>query len=137
MIPLRAKIVAVVLAVAIFAFILNMVRRKKLKEEYSVLWVMLSALLVVLAAWSELLVRFTRLVGAQSSNSLIFFFGFVFVLLLLLSFTVRLSKTAEENKEMAQRIALLQNEIDELRRKKLAQPRGGSQDNVDSREDKE
>jgi hypothetical protein len=137
MIPLRAKIVAVVLAVAIFVFILNMVRRKKLKEEYSVLWVVLSALLVVLAAWSELLVRFTRLVGAQSSNSLIFFFGFVFVLLLLLSFTVRLSRASEENKEMAQRIALLQNEIDEIRRRKEPRIGGHSQSNGDAREDKE
>jgi len=135
MIPLRAKIVAVVVAVAVFVFILNMVRKKRLKEEYSVLWILLSAFLVVLASWSELLVGLTRLIGAQSSNSVIFFFGFVFVFLLLLSFTVRLSKAAIESKEMAQRIALLEGEIDELKREEQERVEGFSESDTVCRED--
>ncbi|MFH0777900.1 MAG: DUF2304 domain-containing protein [Candidatus Eisenbacteria bacterium] len=115
MIPFRAKMIAVLVAVMIFVFILHMVRRKKLKEEYSVLWVLLSAFLILLASWSGLLVGLTRLIGAQSSNSVIFFFGFVFVFLMLLSFTIRLSKAADENKEMAQRMALLEGELEDLK----------------------
>ena len=117
MIPFRAKLTAIIIAVAIFIFILHMVRRKKLKEEYSFLWILLSALLIVFASWSELLIGLTNLIGAQSSNSVIFFFGFVFLILLLLSFTMRLSKADEENKDMAQKIALLESEVEELKEK--------------------
>lgn len=120
MIPFRAKLTAIIIAVVIFIFILQMVRRKKLKEEYSFLWILLSALLVVFASWSKLLIGLTKLIGAQSSNSVIFFFGFVFLILLLLSFTMRLSKADEENKDMAQKIALLESEVEELKEKEGA-----------------
>ena len=117
MIPFRAKMVAIAMAVMLFAFVLNMVRKKKLREEYSVLWVLLSAALILLASWSRLLVGLTRLVGAESANSVIFFFGFLFVLLLLLSFTIVLSRSRDESKEMAQRIALLESDIRDLEKK--------------------
>jgi hypothetical protein len=119
--------IAIAVAVMLFVFILNMVRKKKLREEYSVLWVLMSAALIILSSWSRLLVGLTRLVGAESANSVIFFFGFVFVFLLLLSFTIVLSKSRNENKEMAQRIALLENEILDLRKLESARQTSGGQ----------
>ena len=116
MIPLQAQIIAVLLALFLFVFTFDLVRRKKLKEEYSFFWILLSALLVVFASWFDLLIGVTRLIGAYSAYSVIFFFGFVFVIFVLLHFSVRLSKGAEENKNMAQKIALLEAEIEELKR---------------------
>ena len=114
-IPLRAQIIAVVIAVLLFIYVFDLVRRKKLREEYSLFWMILCALLVLFAAWSHLLVSVTRLMGAVSANSVVFFFGFVFIIALLLHVTVRLSKSAEEIKNMAQKIALLEGEIVKLR----------------------
>jgi len=116
MIPLRAQVVAILLAVLLLLLTLDLVRRKKLKEEYSVFWILLSALLVIFASWSDLLIGVTRLVGAYSANSIVFFFGFVFLVLVLLHISVVLSGSAEASKDMAQKIALLDAEIEELKR---------------------
>ncbi|MFX0134632.1 MAG: DUF2304 domain-containing protein [Candidatus Hodarchaeota archaeon] len=115
MIPFRAQIMAVVMAVTIFGFTFYLVRKKKLKEEYSVLWLLMTILLVIFALWSRLLLLLTRLLGMFNINSTIFFFGFVFVILTLLHFSVKLSKSAEGEKNMAQKIALLEYTIKELK----------------------
>jgi len=115
--PFRAQMIAGFTAVIIFAFVLELVRRKHLSEEYSLLWLFMSAGLAVFAFWSAALVAVTRLVGAYSANSVIFFFGLAFVMAVLLHFSVRLTRLAENQKNLAQTIALLRQRLDSLERK--------------------
>jgi len=111
--PLRAQIVAVIGCVFLFVFVLELVRRRRLKEEYSILWMGVSLGTAVLAAWGGLLLRITRLVGAYSANSVIFFFGLLFLLGLVLHLTVRVSGLTEQNKNLAQQLALLAGRLEE------------------------
>ena len=67
----------------------------------------------LLAAWSGLLSGVTRLVGAYSANSVIFFFGLLFLAATVLHLTVRVSGLTEDNKDLAQELALLRSRLDE------------------------
>ena len=110
--PLRAQIVAFIGCLGLFLFVLELVRRRKLREEYSILWMAVSLGIAVLAGWSDLLLFVKRTVGAYSANSVIFFFGLLFLMGVVLHLTVRVSGLAETNKDLAQEIALLRRRLE-------------------------
>lgn len=115
--PVRAQIVAVIGCIVLFLFVLELVRRRRLREEYSILWMAVSLGTAVIAAWGGLLLGITRLVGAISANSVIFFFGLLFLMGLVLHLTVRVSGLTEQNKDLTQRLALLANRLEEAEKR--------------------
>jgi hypothetical protein len=123
LLPVRAQIVALIGCLVLFLFVLELVRRRRLREEYSILWMAVSLGTAVLAAWSGLLLGLTRLVGAISANSVIFFFGLLFLMGLVLHLTVRVSGLTEQNKDLAQSLALLQQRLDAAERSSEAPSR--------------
>ena len=87
----RIRIVTILGALGVLLLVLELVRRRKLKEEYSVLWVGTALIVLVLAVWYGLLNSITKLIGAAAPASTIFFFGLLFFLVLMLHFSVRIS----------------------------------------------
>jgi hypothetical protein len=116
--PFRAQMVAAFLALAMFIFCVDLVRRRKLKEEYSLLWIGVTAAMTVLAFWGDLLVTISRLMGALNANSIIFLFGLGFLTLVAVHYSIRLSDLTDRNKDLAQSVAILSSEIEELKREK-------------------
>ncbi|NNF06457.1 MAG: DUF2304 domain-containing protein [Candidatus Eisenbacteria bacterium] len=111
--PFRAQVVAIIGCALLFLFVLELVRRRKLKEEYSMLWMAVSLGMAVLAIFSDLLLGITKAMGAYSANSVIFFFGLLFLLAAVLHLTVKVSGLAEENKNLVQELALLRGKLEE------------------------
>jgi hypothetical protein len=107
MITLNLRIIGIVGSLALLALILELVRRRQLKEEYTVLWVITSVVLLLLAAWAGLLKSLTNLIGASSQASTLYFFGLIFVVSLLMHFSVRVSRLERRVVAMMQEIALL------------------------------
>ena len=112
--PVRAQVIAVIGCVILFLFVLELVRRNRLKEEYSMLWMGVSLGTAVLAAWGDLLLGITRAMGAVSANSVIFFFGLLFLMGLVLHLTVKVSGLSEHNKDLIQEVALLEQRLSQL-----------------------
>lgn len=102
----RSQMVAGVTALLLAVYVLNLVRRRRLSEEYSVLWMLATVGVTVLAFWTGLLHTITRLFGALYDTSTIFFFGFVFVFVSLLQHSMKLTRLENENRELARALAL-------------------------------
>jgi hypothetical protein len=115
----KIRIIAIIGSVALLLFIIDLVRRRRLKEEYSVLWVTTALVLLALALSGGLLQRLTHAIGAISQASTLFFFGIIFVVFLLLHFSVRVSKLERRLTATIQEVAL-QGE-----RNRVAAPEGG------------
>lgn len=107
MISTNLRIIAIAGSVALLLFIVELVRRRKLKEEYSVLWVITALMLLLLAVWGGLLRDLTHAIGAISQASTLYFFGLLFVVFLLLHFSVRVSNLERRVIVLLQEIALL------------------------------
>jgi hypothetical protein len=101
------RIIAIAGSLALLLFIIELVRRRRLKEEYSVLWVATAILLLLLAAFGGLLRGFTNAIGASSQASTLYFFGLIFVVFLLLHFSLRVSALERRVIVLLQEIALL------------------------------
>lgn len=107
MISTNLRIIAIAGSLALLMFIVELVRRRRLKEEYSVLWVATALVLLLLAVWSGLLRDLTHAIGAVSQASTLYFFGLLFVVFLLLHFSVRVSNLERRVVVLLQEIALL------------------------------
>jgi hypothetical protein len=124
MISTNTRIVAIAGSLALLIFVIELVRRRRLKEEYSALWVIVATVLLVLAAWGGLLHSLTHAIGAVSESSTLFLFGLLFIILLLLNFSVRVSLLERRLTALVQEIALLTSDRQPPtpRREALADP---------------
>jgi hypothetical protein len=113
---IRVKIVALIISLGMLFLIIELVRRRKLREEYSWLWLLTGSIILALMMWVDLLKWITHLIGAIVPSSTIFFFAFLFLMLISLHFSVVISKLTDRHKELAQRYALLELELRELKR---------------------
>lgn len=107
MIETSTRVIALILGVALLVFIIDLVRRRKLKEEYSVLWVTTAVVMLVLSVWFELLVWITDLIGGVAPSSTLFFFGLLFVFFMLLHFSLRVSALERRLVALVQEIGLM------------------------------
>jgi hypothetical protein len=113
MIDLTQRIAAGVLSFALLLVILELVRRKRLQERYALLWLLTSAVLLVLVAWRGLLTTLALKVGIHYPPSALFAVALGFQLLLLLHFSLAVSRLSDQNKVLAQRLGLLQQRLEE------------------------
>jgi len=107
----RQRLVAILLAVGLIVFIFELVRKKKLREEYSWLWMLTGVVILILTIWYDLLLLVTRLIGAVLPTSTIFFFGLFSLILISLYFSVKLSTLSNQIKELTQKLAILSEKV--------------------------
>lgn len=106
------KSLVVLFTLVLMLSILRMIYRRKLREEYSWLWFLTCALILLLTLWEGLLNFTTSLIGGQFPGMTLFLFGLVFLLLICLHFTLRLSDQTERLRKLAQELALLRAELE-------------------------
>jgi hypothetical protein len=107
MITTNTRLIAIGGSLLLLIFIVELVRRRRLKEEYSVLWIATGLVLLLLSAWYGLLVKVTNLIGGVAPSSTLFFFGLLFVMAMLLHFSVRTSHLERRLTALIQEIGLL------------------------------
>jgi len=110
----RVQIVSIVVMAGLFVVVFELVRQRRLMERYALLWLLSAAVLLGLAVWRGALDLFARSVGIFYAPSALFAVALGFVLLLLLHFSLVISRLAEQNKVLAQRVGMMQQQLDEL-----------------------
>ena len=106
----RITILSVCLSVVLLVYILEMVRRRRLREEYSILWLFGSGVILLLSITQRWLIHLAQAVGIAYPPSFLFLLGILFIMLILVHFSITISKLYQMNKRMAQDIALLKRE---------------------------
>ena len=99
--------------------VLELVRRRHLSEEYSLLWIGTAIVMLVLGLWRDLLHSMAQLVGIYDPSNLLFLLAALFLLFIQLYLSTVSTKLTRENKEIAQQLALLRYEVGELRRQQV------------------
>jgi len=109
-VPLRQKVFFLSIAVLLLFVIVELVRRRRLRVEYSWLWLASGFTIILLILRYDLLIWLTDLVGAAIPTSTLFFLCVLYLALLSLNYSVRLSTLTGQVKELAQEVALLDAE---------------------------
>lgn len=113
----RIQYIAIICSIALLIFIFELTRRKKIRDQYSILWLFFSSIFVVLSIWREGLDAFAKLLGIAYAPSALFLILVLAIFLILIQFSVIISRLSEENKKLAQKIGLLTLELEEIQKK--------------------
>ncbi len=109
----KVQIIAVFGTLLIAAFVLDLVRKRKLREEYSLIWLSAIICLGILAFDRPLVASLAHLLGIAYAPAALFVAGLAVGFLLLLNFSVAISRLIERNKRLTQEVGLLQTRLDE------------------------
>jgi hypothetical protein len=112
--PVQQQIFALFVSLAVFVVIVDMVRKRRLREEYSVLWLFTSVIMFVLVFRYEWLVSLTNLIGAGLPTTTLFLCSIIFLMLLSVQFCMKISRLTDQVKNLSQDNALMKMEIENL-----------------------
>lgn len=101
------QILAIIISLAIFVGVVDLIRRGLLKEQYALLWLTSAVVLLILSVWRGLLDKIAQALGVAYPPSLLFMVAFLFLLLIVLHFSVIISDFSEKNKRLSQEVSLL------------------------------
>jgi hypothetical protein len=110
----KLQFVAIVASTTLVLIVFELLRRRRLIERYALLWLLSSLVLLVLSIWTGLLEIIANAVGIVYPPNALFVIAFAFVLLLLLHFSIAISRLSNETKVLAQKIARLDAKVREL-----------------------
>ncbi len=108
--PPRIRIIAIIICVFLLAYVFELVRRKHLNEEYSLGWLVTGTLMLILSISEDLLVWISNLVGATLFTSTLFFSGLVFLMIICLHFSIRISALTNQVRTLTQHLGILDYE---------------------------
>ena len=118
----RIQIIAILGFLALFLIVFELVRRRRLQERYALLWLFAVAGLLGLSIFRNLLEKTSTALGIAYAPSALFAVAFAFILLLLLHFSLVISRLADQNKVLAQKLGQLQQRVDELEQASGSEP---------------
>jgi hypothetical protein len=107
----RLQIVAITAAAGLLVVLLELVRQRRLLERYALLWLFSAVVLLSLSVWGGLLETIAELIGVAYPPNALFLIAFGFVMVLLLHFSLAVSRLTDQTKVLAQRQALLEERL--------------------------
>ena len=110
----RITVAIIVGAVVLFVIVLDLVRRRKLEEQHSLLWLAAAAGLIALSLTREMWEQLVLNIGIAYPPTALFVALFVAMIMILLHFSTVISRLSRQNRKAAQQIGLLENRLREL-----------------------
>jgi hypothetical protein len=99
------------LSLSLLLLIFELVRKRRLKEKYAILWVCSGILILIFALFKGLLQWVTTFFGIILPVNTVFFFGIFFIMLINIHFSLVISDISEQNKKIAQKLALMESKL--------------------------
>jgi hypothetical protein len=112
--PIRQQLFALLVSLVVLIFTIDMVRQRKLREEYSVLWLATSVIMFVLVLKYDWLEMLTRFIGAGLPTSTLFLGSIIFLMLVAVQFSMKISTLTNQVKNLAQDNALLREAVERM-----------------------
>jgi hypothetical protein len=114
--PVKISIVATLASLVLLGVVFELIRGRKLKERYALLWILTGLVLLVLSAWRGGLQTIAGWMGVSTyPPAILFAVATLFVIIVLLYYSTVLSRLADQNTLLAQRVALLEQALEEER----------------------
>ena len=110
---LKIQIITGVVSILLLVIVFELIRRRRLKEEYALLWLLSGLVILIFSIFPKLLNIISRAIGLYYLTAL-FVISFLFLLLIVLYFSTVLSGLSERNKELTQELSILEFRFREL-----------------------
>lgn len=115
-------VVAILFVAAVVIFVIEMLRRQKIREKYAVLWIVIGIATLILAAFPDLLTWAARIVGVQIPSNLLFAIALILLLGVTLHLSREVSASEDEIRALAEEIAILRADLRDVQSQLPADP---------------
>jgi hypothetical protein len=102
------------LCFSLVGIIIELIRQNRLKEHYAIIWLLTAVSIFVFGIWPDLLNVISRVVRLHHLTTL-FLVSFIFLLAIVLHFTLVISQLFDRNRRLTQEVAWLRFEMEQLR----------------------
>ena len=110
----RLQVIICVAVVAVFGLLVRMIWKKKIDMRYGLPWLCLCAGMLLLDIFPEITSWLADVMGVSLPINMMFFLGFCFCLLIIFMITMSISRMSRKQKQLAQEVALLRRQLEEL-----------------------
>jgi hypothetical protein len=114
---LRTRFFVLGLSLLVLIVVINLLRTRKLKEEYAILWLIAGGMLVLLPLFVDAVDAVSYAIGIEYPPALIFLLALIGVILILVQYSITISRFSDQIKMLTQEIALLRQRLRELESK--------------------
>jgi hypothetical protein len=112
--PLTFSIAGAIASVLLVLVVLELIRKRRLKERYALLWLITGIVLLVLSLWRSATATIADWFGVETyPPAVLFAVAVFFILLVLLDYSTAISKVVDQNVTLAQRLAILEEKVKE------------------------
>ena len=108
------RIIIGVLCFALVGIIIELIRQNRLKEHYAIIWLLTAVSIFVFGIWPDSLNLISRFVRLHHLTTL-FMVAFLFLLAIVLHFTLAISQLFDRNKRLTQEVAWLRFELEQVK----------------------
>ena len=112
---IQVQSIAIIASILFLLLILFLIQRKRIKEEYSLLWIFFAIVFIVFSFWRGGLDFIAQLLGIAYPPAALFLILLMAVFLILIEFSIIISKLSDMNKTLAQEIGILKQEVEKLK----------------------
>ena len=112
MTPLKVSIAAAIASLLLLVVVFELIRSRRLRERYALLWLLTGLVLLALSVWRGGLNTIAGWFGVTGyPPAVLFAVGSLFVILVLLHYSTVISRLSDQNTILAQRLALLEEQL--------------------------
>lgn len=115
LIPFKLQIFAVAFSIILLVFIIELIRKNRLKEGYSILWFLIGISLLVISVWTDLLRGISQLVAVEYEPAMLLTVLMLGVIVLMIHFSILVSKFDHNHKSIVQNLGFINWELTQLR----------------------
>jgi hypothetical protein len=110
--PLAVSIAGAIASLVLVLVVLELIRSRRLRERYALLWLATGSVLAVLSLWRDGLNTIAAWLGVRSyPPAVLFAVGILFIIAVLLHYSTVISRLSDQNIVLAQKLALLEHEL--------------------------
>lgn len=113
----KIELLSILVSVGLLIFVLFLVRTKRLRLKYSLLWLLTFVIMLLLSCFPSILNKISLLMSIYYPPSLLFLVAFLFLLLIVLHYSMEISNLFESTKGLIQKFSIMNYKLEELEKK--------------------
>ena len=116
----KIQVISIFCSSLFLLFVIELIRRKRIKEAYALLWLFFAGVFLLFSAWKKGLDFFSDLVGIYYPPAFLFLILIVAIILILIQFSIVISLQHEKIRKLTQELGILREALEESSRKHVS-----------------
>lgn len=108
---LRLTIIIVACMILAIVYFFTLISKNRLGYKYGLTWIVVAFVISIISMWPDALTFVAKIMGVATPSNAMFFLGFVFLLMVVFSLSITISKEIDKTRRLTQDLGILRKEL--------------------------